>query len=252
MWQAGRTIANYLEENKSEVVHNKSVLELGAGAGLPSLICGINGARAVVVTDYPDSDLIENLALNVKGCKSLPVMSKVHAAGYLWGADTAELQRLVPETEQEGGFDLLILADLLFNHSEHTKLLQSIQRTLKKAPEAQALVFFTPYRPWLLEKDLAFFSLAKKGGFAVEKILEHVMEKVMFDEDPGVRCPNSRTCQALIIVPGRASAENSFRVSSEVAMSRKNPFETCCTASSMPRRYLQRRLMVSNVCHCSL
>ncbi|KAK4634055.1 Lysine N-methyltransferase [Fulvia fulva] len=185
LWQAGRTIANYLEEHKSEVVQNKTVLELGAGAGLPSLICGINGAKAVVVTDYPDAELIENLRLNVEGCASLPKASKVRAAGYLWGADTAELQNLVPEMVQEGGFDLLILADLLFNHSEHTKLLQSIQRTLKKAPDALALVFFTPYRPWLLEKDLAFFALAKEGGFVVEKILEHVMDKVMFDEDPG-------------------------------------------------------------------
>lgn len=218
LWQAGRTIANYLEEHKSEVVQNKTVLELGAGAGLPSLICGINGAKAVVVTDYPDAELIENLRLNVEGCASLPKASKVRAAGYLWGADTAELQNLVPEMVQEGGFDLLILADLLFNHSEHTKLLQSIQRTLKKAPDALALVFFTPYRPWLLEKDLAFFALAKEGGFVVEKILEHVMDKVMFDEDPGVCYLSSTVCKLLIIVPGRASAKNRFRISSDMGL----------------------------------
>lgn len=64
--------------------------------------------------------------------------------------------------------------------------MSSVQSTLKKEPEAQALVFFTPYRPWLLEKDLAFFDLARNGGFVVEKILEKVMEKVMFEEDPGV------------------------------------------------------------------
>ncbi|EME48822.1 hypothetical protein DOTSEDRAFT_67766 [Dothistroma septosporum NZE10] len=185
LWQAGRTIAKYLEEHKSELVQNKTVLELGAGAGLPSLICAINGARAVVVTDYPDPELVENLQLNIEGCASLPQPPTVQAAGYLWGADTAELQKLVPETEEEDGFDLLILADLLFNHSEHAKLLQSIQRTLKKTLDAQALVFFTPYRPWLLEKDLAFFDLVREGGFVVEQILEHVMEEVMFDEDPG-------------------------------------------------------------------
>ena len=48
-----------------------------------------------------------------------------------------------------------------------------------------ALVFFTPYRPWLLEKDLAFFDLARKSGFAVEKILEQTMDKVMLENDPG-------------------------------------------------------------------
>ena len=184
------------------MVQNKTVLELGAGAGLPSLVCAINGARAVVVTDYPDPELVENLQLNIRGCASLLKPATLQAAGYLWGADTAELQTLLPEVKQESGFDLLILADLLFNHSEHAKLLQSIRRTLKQTPDAQALVFFTPYRPWLLEKDLAFFQLAREGGFVVEKILEHVMDKVMFEEDPGVRYLDSGKRQVLILAPG--------------------------------------------------
>lgn len=80
----------------------------------------------------------------------------------------------------------MILADLLFNHSEHQKLVQSIERTLKRSSSTYALVFFTPYRPWLLEKDLAFFNLAKSAGFTVEQILEKKMDAVMFENDPGV------------------------------------------------------------------
>ena len=60
---------------------------------------------------------------------------------------------------------------------------------LKKAPESRAFVFFTPYRPWLLEKDLAFFDLAREAGFTVEKTFEKVMDKVMFEKDPGVSSP---------------------------------------------------------------
>lgn len=41
------------------------MLELGAGAGLPSLVAAILGARRVVVTDYPDADLIANLNHNI-------------------------------------------------------------------------------------------------------------------------------------------------------------------------------------------
>lgn len=81
---------------------------------------------------------------------------------------------------------MLILADLLFNHSEHAKLVKSVQLTLKKSPTARAFVFFTPYRPWLYEKDLAFFDLARDAGFNVSKTFEKVMDKVMFEEDPGV------------------------------------------------------------------
>ena len=48
------------------------MLELGAGAGLPSLVCAVNGASTVVVTDYPDADLVENLRYNVEHCEGVP------------------------------------------------------------------------------------------------------------------------------------------------------------------------------------
>lgn len=80
----------------------------------------------------------------------------------------------------------MILADLLFNHSEHSKLAWSIQHTLKRSSTSRALVFFTPYRPWLLQRDLAFFDIARNYGLDVRKIFEEVMDKVMFDKDPGV------------------------------------------------------------------
>jgi EEF1A N-terminal glycine/lysine methyltransferase len=46
-------------------------------------------------------------------------------------------------------------------------------------------VFFTPYRPWLYEKDMMFFDIAKEQGFTIKKVLEKVMDKVMFEEDRG-------------------------------------------------------------------
>lgn len=48
------------------------MLELGAGGGLPSLVCALNGAAQVVVTDYPDADLIENLRYNITHCEFFP------------------------------------------------------------------------------------------------------------------------------------------------------------------------------------
>ncbi|KAF1951215.1 hypothetical protein CC80DRAFT_425218 [Byssothecium circinans] len=182
LWNAGRTLAHFLEERANELVKGKTILELGAGGGLPSLVCALNGASRVVITDYPDSDLIENLRYNIAHCDSLPVPSKVAAEGYLWGAPVDHIKK---HLSNESGFDVLILADLLFNHSEHAKLVKSIQLMLKKSPASRAYVFFTPYRPWLLEKDLAFFDLARESGFVVTKMFEKVMDKVMFEEDPG-------------------------------------------------------------------
>jgi nicotinamide N-methyltransferase len=74
---------------------------------------------------------------------------------------------------------------LLFNHSEHGKLLSTLKSTLKKSKEAKAFVFFTPYRPWLYEKDMAFFELCRGEGLVVEKVLEEQMERVMFEGDRG-------------------------------------------------------------------
>ena len=186
LWNAGRTVADYIEERASQLIEGKTILELGAGAGLPSLICAIKGASTVVVTDYPDADLITNLAFNIDHCKLFPTEGIIHAKGFIWGAAPDQIMAYLPRDQSAGGYDVLILADLLFNHSEHSKLLDSVKRTLKPSPKAVALVFFTPYRPWLLQKDLAFFDLARDAGLMVTKTFEKVMDKVMFEEDPGV------------------------------------------------------------------
>lgn len=55
------------------------MLELGAGGGLPSLVCALGGAAHVVVTDYPDTDLIENLRYNITHCGPLPQNSNIVA-----------------------------------------------------------------------------------------------------------------------------------------------------------------------------
>lgn len=178
-------ISDYLESNAKKLVANKTVLEVGAGAGLPSLVSAHLGAKRVVVTDYPDADLIDNLRHNVALLSSADVRSRLAADGYLWGSNVDKLVAYLPD-ENKNGFDLLILADLLFNHSEHAKLVKTVLDTLKKSVNAKALVFFTPYRPWLLKKDLAFFPLAESHGLKVEKLFEKVLDKVLFENDPGV------------------------------------------------------------------
>jgi nicotinamide N-methyltransferase len=173
-------------------VSSKTILELGAGAGLPSLVSSILGASKVVVTDYPDPDLVSNLWTNITNLNLNPTPdinntnNKIIAEGFCWGADPSKLLSYLPQQAHSApGFDVLILADLLFNHSEHGKLLSTLLSTLKKTSDSKALIFFTPYRPWLYEKDMAFFDLAREAGLSVEKILEEMMEKVMFEDDPG-------------------------------------------------------------------
>lgn len=147
-------------------------------------MAAILGARKAVVTDYPDAELIDNIAQNIATCSLLPQRATtVVAEGYLWGSSTKRVLAHLPLPNQ--GFDILLLADLLFNHSCHNALVSTIVDTLARTPDARALVFFTPYRPWLLEKDVAFFDLCRDKGLEVDKVVEEVMDKVMFEKDRG-------------------------------------------------------------------
>jgi nicotinamide N-methyltransferase len=183
LWNAGQVVAQYLEDHAEQLVRGKTVLELGAGAGLPSLVAAVLGAQKVVVTDYPDQDLISNLRYNIAQCPALAGASNIVAEGFLWGNPVDVLKSHLPSPGE--GFDVLILADILFNHSEHAKLLSTLRDCLKGSSASVALVFFTPYRPWLLDKDLSFFDLARAEGLVVNQLLERTMDKAMFENDPG-------------------------------------------------------------------
>ena len=50
----------------SQIYRGRRVLELGAGAGLPSIVIAAGGGSSTVITDYPDRPLLENLEYNVE------------------------------------------------------------------------------------------------------------------------------------------------------------------------------------------
>ncbi|PGH08338.1 hypothetical protein AJ79_06025 [Helicocarpus griseus UAMH5409] len=202
LWNAGKTSSDYLESRARDWVQGKDILELGAGAGLPSLVCAILGARTAVVTDYPDFQLVENMRINAEACEALIPLgtgkgedgkkgtsSPLRVEGFKWGADPETVLRHVPG-DNNGvaglrGFDLLILADVIYNHPQHGDLITSVKQTLKRTRDAVAFVVFTPYQPWLMEKIVAFFPRAEESGFVVTKVFERLTEKVMFEDDPG-------------------------------------------------------------------
>lgn len=65
LWNGGCWLARHLDSHPG-LVCGKRVAELGAGAGLPSVIACRLGASRVVCTDYPDSELIDNIATNLR------------------------------------------------------------------------------------------------------------------------------------------------------------------------------------------
>jgi nicotinamide N-methyltransferase len=65
-WNTSKVLSTFLLRNPA-VFRGKRILELGAGAGLPVLVAGVSGAERVVITDYPDEQLVDNIRWNV-GC----------------------------------------------------------------------------------------------------------------------------------------------------------------------------------------
>lgn len=184
LWNAGIYTADYLDKHAQTLVTGKKVLELGAAAALPSLVCAVNGAKEVVSTDYPDPDLVSNIQYNFDHCKD--TNSPWRVQGYIWGDQFKPLiygtdeSTWKEEIAEEDKFDLIILSDLVFNHTEHLKLLETCRRCLKST--GRCLVVFSPHRAWLLEKDLEFFETCKDFDFEAEKI-DLVNWKPMFEED---------------------------------------------------------------------
>lgn len=174
LWNAGIYTAKHLDKYP-ELVLGKNVLELGAAGALPSVVAGLIGAHRVVSTDYPDVDLIDNIKHNTTELENVSV------EGYIWGNDYDDIIKHLDTDEKK--FQLIILSDLVFNHTEHDKLLQTTQDLLAK--DGKALVVFSPHRPHLLNADLDFFKKANEEyNFNVERI-ELVNWTPMFEGDKG-------------------------------------------------------------------
>ena len=67
-----------------------------------------------VLTDYPDQSLIDNLSYNVDRNVPESIRSNVTVTGYVWGKPVEPLLEAVAPDK----FGLIILSDLVFNHSQ--------------------------------------------------------------------------------------------------------------------------------------
>jgi len=208
-------------------VKDKKCLELGAGAGLPGLIAALNGASSVVISDYGhdfDLSLIYPIDANIAAIKPfLPKHTELCGVGYVWGYPPQQLilpnqyyellnasidisdyqhycqsklsHRIVSEQvhdenlliSNEDKFDIIFLADLIFNRSEHQRLLWTVWKCLK-ANTGICYVSFSHHDPQKAELDMNFFKLAQEAPYnlEVQKIGEDVRQSYPFREQDGL------------------------------------------------------------------
>jgi len=106
------------------------ILELGASAGLPSiLIAKLFPSISVIASDYPDQALISALSDNVQANN---VADNCRAVPFAWGTDPAQF---IPGVGD--GFDMVIAADTLWNIDFHAIFIDALKRTLRRTSSAR-------------------------------------------------------------------------------------------------------------------
>ncbi|GAA5988218.1 hypothetical protein JCM10908_002117 [Rhodotorula pacifica] len=139
VWNAGLRMADAIAEGRLDV-REQTVVELGAGAGLPALMAARAGARRVVITDYDDPLIVANMRDNIAlALRDLPdVRARVAAEGHSWGEE-ASLSRVLAAND-DSRFSLILLADTLWVSSAHDLLLSSLTRLFDRSASARIAV----------------------------------------------------------------------------------------------------------------
>ena len=178
---ACKYIAKYLERNMDTLVKDRTVIEFGSGGALPSILCAKLGASMALATDYPDPELVNNIEYNIKMNK---VQNNCKSLGFIWGNDISDILSLIsgPPVERKT-FDTIILSDVIFNHTEHYKLLKTCKQLITPKT-GRVLVAFTPHRPHLLDADLSFFQKAQEQPYNFKlDFIEMVHYSPLFKDD---------------------------------------------------------------------
>lgn len=72
-------------------VLGESVLELGAGAGLPGILSILEGAEGVVLSDYNSPEVLKNLERNVEENVPATLRHAVKVEGHIWGESSCSI-----------------------------------------------------------------------------------------------------------------------------------------------------------------
>ena len=125
IWDAALVLSKFLETNlaTSDGWHTRTVIELGAGLGVPSLSAAILRAKRVVATDMKENIALlnENIRLNFDDRNT----SEIEAQELSWG-DAAN------SPLAEVHWDIILCSDLLYSLESISMLIGAIRALSKK------------------------------------------------------------------------------------------------------------------------
>ncbi|OQD66763.1 hypothetical protein PENPOL_c004G08838 [Penicillium polonicum] len=148
-------------------IKGESVLELGAGAALPSVICALADASKVVATDHPSSPAFSGaIAFNIEHnlAKRTPkVAGEVSMHPHEWGVLDDSFA-----TANKGGFSRIVAADCFWMRSQHENLARTMQWFLSPGGKVWVVAGFHTGRAIVA----GFFETVLENGFVIESIYE--------------------------------------------------------------------------------
>ncbi|KAK7309086.1 hypothetical protein RJT34_05553 [Clitoria ternatea] len=129
VWESSLILSQWITTQRDFDLRGKTVLELGAGAGLPGLVAATLGATRVVLTDI--DPLIPALSRNVVANN---LGNVVEVRELVWGSN-----------DSFGDFDLVLMSDVFFD----PEAMGALARTLKTVCGDHTTVWAaTEVRPW--------------------------------------------------------------------------------------------------------
>lgn len=176
IWASSIYMADHLLELRlNDHIHAVSapgrscrILELGASAGLPSILIAKLYPLGVMVTatDYPDDALIQTLRKNVQQNK---VAQTCKVMPFAWGTDPSPI--LYDSSER---FDVVIAADTLWNPDSHEVFINALQSTLKKSAASRVYLIVGLHTGRYTIGS--FLKRALESGFDVESVAERELK----------------------------------------------------------------------------
>ena len=163
VWEAAIQMSNLIVQGRIPV-QDMHVLELGAGAALPSIVAGYCKPKIIVATDYNDNAIVENMKTNVSA--HFPLGHTMNACGYTWGENPKDLLDL---TGDHGGFDVILLADTLWLLDQHESLMASLDALLH--PVGKVYLTFQHHKG----NAPRFFELARSEKYGFQTVFSELI-----------------------------------------------------------------------------
>jgi len=167
IWVSSAFLADHLADlHINEHVHSYNgkvcILELGAGAGLPSIALASSYEDVLVTTsDYPDKELIQTLTDNVE---RNGVSDRCQVVAYAWGTDPSIL------LTRGDGFEVIMAADTIWNPESHSDLVSTFLMTLRRSSTARVYIIAGLHTGRYTVQS--FYETVQKMGLEIESATE--------------------------------------------------------------------------------